>query len=29
MHKPERIKVESLTDYLETMSKALFQTGIS
>jgi 3-methyladenine DNA glycosylase Tag len=29
MEGPERIKVKSLADYLEQMSKSVFQTGIS
>ena len=29
MHGPKKIKPAKLTDYLETMSKAVFQTGIS
>jgi len=29
MHGPAKVKPQSLSDYLETMSKAVFQTGIS
>ncbi len=29
MHAPKKIKPQSLSDYLEVMSKAVFQTGIS
>ena len=29
MHEPKRIKATSLADYLEVMSKSVFQTGIS
>ena len=29
MHVPERIEPRGLADYLETMSKSVFQTGIS
>ena len=29
MHEPEKMKAQSLADYLEVMSKSVFQTGIS
>jgi DNA-3-methyladenine glycosylase I len=29
MHEPQRIQPEKLADYLEVMSKSIFQTGIS